>query len=167
MWVDYEVTVRPIGSYSGRVEVANDATDYEIEEKIKEELDFTIDIYRWNLTKFNLYRKDDSTMIDLSNKYFLMIEPDKLGIPSDNPTEDEITNKVDFIFSKCINPNYSYRGAHRTKCGKFSDNNDWILPNGMTTNSLCTYYVRYYRLFIPESEIEKINKVYEEINKMI
>jgi len=106
-------------------------------------------------------------MIDLSNKYFLMIEPDKLGIPSDNPTEDEITNKVDFIFSKCINPNYSYRGAHRTKCGKFSDNNDWILPNGMTTNSLCTYYVRYYRLFIPESEIEKINKVYEEINKMI
>ena len=46
MWVDYEVTARPIGSYSGRVEVADDATDYEIEEKIKEELDFTIDIYR-------------------------------------------------------------------------------------------------------------------------
>jgi len=32
--------------YVGCVEVADDATDYEIEEKIKEELDFTIDIYR-------------------------------------------------------------------------------------------------------------------------
>jgi len=46
MWVDYEVTVRPIGSYSGRVEVEDDATDYEIEEKIKEELEIAIDIFR-------------------------------------------------------------------------------------------------------------------------
>ena len=106
-------------------------------------------------------------MIDLSNKYFLMIEPDKLSDPSDNPTEDEITNKVDFIFSKCTNPNYCYNGFHITKRGKFSDNKIWILPNGMITNNLCTYYVRYYRLFIPDSEIEKINKVYEEINKII
>lgn len=46
MWVDYEITVRPIGSYNGRVEVPDNATDSEIEEKIKEELDFSIDIYR-------------------------------------------------------------------------------------------------------------------------
>ncbi len=46
MWIDYEVTVRPIGSYSGRIEVSDDATDSEIEEKIKEELDFSIDIFR-------------------------------------------------------------------------------------------------------------------------
>jgi len=46
MWVDYEVTVRPIGSYSGSIEVSDDATDYEIEEKIKEELEFSIDIFR-------------------------------------------------------------------------------------------------------------------------
>ena len=46
MWVDYEVAVSPIGSYSGRVEVPDDATDLEIKEKIKDELEFTIDIYR-------------------------------------------------------------------------------------------------------------------------
>ena len=46
MWIDYEITVRPIGSYSGRVETSDDATDLEIEEKIKDELEFAIDIYR-------------------------------------------------------------------------------------------------------------------------
>ena len=46
MWIDYEITVRPIGSYSGRVEISDDATDLEIEEKIKDELEFAIDIYR-------------------------------------------------------------------------------------------------------------------------
>jgi len=44
MWIDYEVTIKQIGSYSGRVEVQDNATDSEIEEKIKEE--FEIDIYR-------------------------------------------------------------------------------------------------------------------------
>ena len=46
MWIDYEITVRPIGSYSGRVEISDDTTDLEIEEKIKDELEFAIDIYR-------------------------------------------------------------------------------------------------------------------------
>ena len=46
MWIDYEITVRPVGSYSGRIEVLDDATDLEIEEKIKGELDFNINIYK-------------------------------------------------------------------------------------------------------------------------
>ena len=104
-------------------------------------------------------------MIDVSNKYFLMIEPDKEGSPSEYPIKDELTNKVDVIFSKCTKSNYCYKGFHITKCGKFSDNNDWILPNGMITNNLCTYYIRYYRKFIPEIEIEKIDKVYIELHK--
>lgn len=102
-------------------------------------------------------------MIDLSDKYFMMIEPDKDGEPSKEPIEDEITKKVDYIFSKCKTPDYCYKGFHITKCGKFSDNNDWVLPNGMITNSLCSYYIKYYRDFIPKSEINKINKVYNNI----
>jgi hypothetical protein len=46
MWVDYEITVRPIGSYIGSVEVSDNATNPEIKEKIKDELDFTIDLYK-------------------------------------------------------------------------------------------------------------------------
>ena len=102
-------------------------------------------------------------MIDLTNKYFLMIEPDKEGIPSQESIEDELTHKVDYIFFKCTNSNYRYRGFHITRCGEFSDNNNWILTNGMITNSLCIYYIRYYRNYIPQSEIEKINNIYDDL----
>ncbi len=102
-------------------------------------------------------------MIDLSDKYFMMIEPDREGKPTVNPIEDKLTRRVDFIFSKCKPSNYCYKGFHMTGCGKSSDNRDWVLPNGMITNSLCTYYIRHYREFIPESEIGKINRVYDEM----
>ena len=102
-------------------------------------------------------------MIDLSDKYFLMIEPDKDGKPSGEPIEDNLTKKVDLIFSKCKKSDYCYKGFHITKCGKFSDNLDWILPNGMITNNLCTYYIRYYWQYIPLNEIEKINKVFNSM----
>lgn len=48
MWVDYEVSVKLIGSYSGRIEVSDNATDLEIKEKIKKEIevDIEIDIFR-------------------------------------------------------------------------------------------------------------------------
>lgn len=104
-------------------------------------------------------------MIDLSDKYFMMIEPDGDGEPTTEPVDDELTGKVDYIFSKCTPSRYCYRGFHMTRCGKFSDNHDWILCNGMITNNLCTYYIRHYRKFIPKSEIEKINGVYDEITK--
>ncbi len=98
----------------------------------------------------------------------MMIEPDQEGKPSINPIEDELTQKVDYIFAKCKTLDYCYKGFHITRCGIFSDNDDWLLPNGMITNSLCVYYIRYYRNFIPECEIEKINDIYDEIkNKRI
>ncbi len=102
-------------------------------------------------------------MIDLSNKYFLMIEPDVQGSPSEYPVEDDLTKKVDFIFSQAKPSKHCYRGFHVTQCGKHSDNRDWILSNGMITHKLCTYYIRYYRQYIPSSEIEKINKVFTDM----
>lgn len=102
-------------------------------------------------------------MIDLSNKYFMMIEPDKEGEPSSEPVEDEITDMINFIYEHTTIPNYAYKGFHSTKCGKRSDNKDHILPNGMITNSLCVYYIQYYRPYIPISEINKIILIYDEL----
>ena len=102
-------------------------------------------------------------MVDLSDSCFLMIEPDKLNSPLENPMNDIYVKMVDFIFSKATRSNYRYRGFHVTKCGVCSDNDDWFLPNGMLTNSLCKYYIRYYYHCIPASEMDKIKKVYVEL----
>jgi len=105
-------------------------------------------------------------MIQLSDRYFLMIEPDQEGIPSEKPIEDELSIKVDFIFSKCKASAYASAGVHKTRCGKYSDNVDWILPNGVITNSLCKYYIRFYREYIPSSEIAKISTLFDEFQKI-
>jgi hypothetical protein len=99
-------------------------------------------------------------MINLSEQFLLMIEPDQEGPPSESPVDDELTREIDYIYSKCNPSEYACAGTHRTRCGK---NSDWILPNGVITNSLCKYYVRFYRDFIPESEIDKINRYYAEM----
>jgi hypothetical protein len=54
-----------------------------------------------------------------------------------------------------------YCGYHITECGKESKSHDYQLENGMITNSLCVYYLQYYRKIIPKSEMKKVNKVVE------
>ena len=103
-------------------------------------------------------------MINLSEKYLLMIEPDQTHEPAKEPVEDELTQIVDEIYAVCRASEYSYKGIHFTKCEKTSDNKDWILPNGMITHSLICYYIRYYRHAIPASELEKIMKVYNNLS---
>jgi hypothetical protein len=107
----------------------------------------------------------EGIMIDLSDKYLLMIEPDQEGIPSEKPIEDELSRKVDFIFSKCKPSTYASAGTHKTRCGKYSDNVDWILPNGIITNSLCKYYIKFYREYIPSSEIDKVNTLFDKLHE--
>lgn len=99
-------------------------------------------------------------MLKLEEKYLLMIEPDKQGLPTTVPLEDELTAKLDAIYGVTQKSEYGYKGFHFTKCGKQSDNRDYLLPNGMITNSLAQYYIRYYRPFIPQTEIEKIEQIY-------
>ncbi|MFB3056080.1 MAG: hypothetical protein ACE1ZQ_02820, partial [Ignavibacteriaceae bacterium] len=90
---------------------------------------------------------------------------------SKEPINDEITE----IMSACLNhskkgtANYSdidmievfkegggWRGMHRTECGQRSDNHDYQLKNGMITNSLCVFYLQYYRHVIPTIEMKKV-----------
>lgn len=110
-----------------------------------------------------MHRIDDS-------KFLLYIEPKKED-KSKLPVEDFITELMDYGFSNAVkgiadysnleskgvfNEGASYKGFHATDCGDWSSNNDYLLPNGLITNSLCSFYVRYYRDVIPESELLKI-----------
>lgn len=54
-----------------------------------------------------------------------------------------------------------YMGSHNTECGERSDNYDYLLENGMITNSLAPFYLKWYRYSIPESEMKKVNELYK------
>ena len=114
-------------------------------------------------------------MIDLSNDWLLMIEPDKEGKPSTQPLIDDLSRKIDFIISK-VRKSYDqnndqewghhcWMGWHTTKCGKRSECMDWRIPTtpATWTNSLADYYVKHYRPYIPQSEIDKIERIYNEL----
>jgi len=62
-------------------------------------------------------------------------------------------------------PSFAKRGAfmgwHTTDCGEKSDNHDYLLENGMITNSLAPFYLRWYRYSIPETEMKKVHELAE------
>lgn len=97
-------------------------------------------------------------MINLAEKYVMMIEPDKEGVKSEIPLDDNITIAMESLMEMCNDTplGMRYRGFHSTLCNETSDNKDWVLPSGQITNSLASYYLRYYRPYVPECEIEKI-----------
>lgn len=105
-----------------------------------------------------------------NSRFLLYIEPRKEE-KSDLPVNDEITEIMEMALSdaSCGAANYSdlnstgvfnfncgFKGIHHTSCGKVSDNHDYLLKNGMITNSLCVYYLQYYRNSIPPSEMDKV-----------
>ena len=57
-----------------------------------------------------------------------------------------------------------FRGWHQTECGERSTNCDYLLENGMITNSLAPFYLRWYRNSIPESEMKKVKQLMEFYN---
>lgn len=98
-----------------------------------------------------------------NSKYLLYIEP-KASQKSAQPVDDYITA----IVKKCLdeaaigtapysdlndngsfNQGSGWRGHHRTDCGETSSATDYLLGNGMITNGLCVFYLRYYRDVIP------------------
>jgi hypothetical protein len=54
-----------------------------------------------------------------------------------------------------------YKGTHRTECGERSSNTDHLLENGMITNSLAPFYLKWYRYSIPETEMKKVLQLKE------
>lgn len=114
-----------------------------------------------------MHRNDNS-------KYLLYIEP-KASEKLQNPIEDELTQLMEMALSKSKRggANYSdledsgnsfhegsaWRGIHRTDCGECSSNCDFLLENGMITNSLAPFYLKWYRYSIPENDMKKIEEL--------
>lgn len=111
-----------------------------------------------------------------SSKYLLFIEPNPTA-KADIPFEDKWTrlleaeinlaqkgtsNYHDTNCSGQFDENSEYRGFHFTTCGKCSTNQDYQLSNGLITNSLASYYLKWYRSEIPLSEWEKLTALVEK-----
>lgn len=97
-------------------------------------------------------------MIILDDGYFMMIEPKQ---DCQEPIYDDITSSAELLEKVLVQKN-SYRGWHKANCGRQSDNHDWICPNGMITNSLMLHYITYHRNEVPESEIKKLERMYNK-----
>lgn len=113
-----------------------------------------------------------------SKLFLLYIEPD-IRQKSAQPVDDEWTHfmaravnegKVGIAdYSDPENPtsepifyeNDRWRGTHRTPCGNYSDDQDRKLMNGMFTNSLAPFYLRWYRSAISEAEWQKIRDLHD------
>lgn len=110
-----------------------------------------------------------------SDIFLLYIEPKKEQ-KSATPVEDDLSRIVDLALSKATRGTSNYHrpseppkfkrgggfmGTHKTECGQKSTNNDFLLENGMVTNSLASYYVKWYRESIPATEMEKLKKLLE------
>lgn len=119
----------------------------------------------------DLHRIDNS-------RFLLYIEPSSIQ-KSEHPIDDEIVKIVTDCFNKAkigtadysnLESNGSFtecdgwRGRHTTDCGERSECHDYLLGNGMITNSLCVFYLRYYRDAIPGSEMQKVIDLIEHEN---
>jgi hypothetical protein len=70
------------------------------------------------------------------------------------PINDNLTRKIESLWEKATEkPGAQYKGFHTCDCGKRSDNSDWNLPGGITTNSLCVHYVKYHRSKLSPEDI--------------
>ncbi len=131
---------------------------------------------------------------DDKSKYLLYIEPSKSDKLSE-PIEDELTSLMELALSKSQSgsarysnlydmgdgvdmthnnvtrriPSFvgrsGYKGSHHTECGERSSNHDYLLENGMITNSLATFYLKWYRYSIPENDMIKLKELYKFYNK--
>jgi hypothetical protein len=110
---------------------------------------------------------------DDSSKFLLYIEPKKEE-KLDTPIEDNLTKLMEMALSKAqkgtgsysdttgearFRPGSGFKGSHRTECGERSSNVDFLLENGMITNSLAPFYLRWYRYSIPESDMMKLKEL--------
>ena len=120
-----------------------------------------------------MHREDNS-------KFLLYIELDK-DMKSFEPLEDELVEMMEKALKKAkrgtagyshldndgsnFREGSGYKGSHVTDCGERSSNTDYLLENGMITNSLAAFYLRWYRDYIPASEMEKVMALKEFYSK--
>lgn len=103
----------------------------------------------------------------VNSKMLLFIEP-SIGDKSVEPVDDELVEVMDLALSEAKRGCYDggvfreggrWRSVHKTSCGECSDNQDYLLGNGMVTNSLASFYLRWYRGAISKGEMSKVRKL--------
>jgi len=118
-----------------------------------------------------MYNLLNKMILDLPNT-LLYIHPRE---PPTEPIEDELTDLLKQHFYSSIDqgivnnkgefdPGNGYMGVHTCTgciceplmCSVESDAQEYLMANGMITNSLCIHYVQCHRHEIPDSEMTKL-----------
>lgn len=108
-------------------------------------------------------------MTSPASKMLLYIQP--TGQKTDEPVNDGLTAKMAAAFANyktgVLGPTGFmegglYRGFHRCVCGEYSSTEDYLLPSGFVTNSLCIHYLRWHRNEVPQSELDKVASLLDE-----
>jgi len=112
--------------------------------------------------------KGSTTAVNLRG--LLFIEPRR---PEQGPPViDSLTRRMAAAMQHAVpgtwqgghfNSSDGWMGWHTCACGATSDNHDYLLANGMVTNSLCVHYLAQHRLDVPQDELRKVLALpYEE-----
>jgi len=115
---------------------------------------------QWNkLTKAELLKLNQ-----YYQKIILFMEPQLQRL--NNPILDELTINLATLFvnnvargtigAESFEENIFSLGMHECKCGRLSQSTDYLLHDGLMTNSLCVHYLAYHRNEISESEINNL-----------
>lgn len=103
----------------------------------------------------------EKAMIDPNE--LLYIEPQRPEDPI--PIIDNLTRRMTAALSHATAGGKSgneftvgdrFRGWHTCSCGATSSNQDYLLQNGMITNSLCIHYLARHRSEVPLTELRKV-----------
>lgn len=108
-------------------------------------------------------------MILQTEETLFYMEPEAID-KSKSPIEDDLTSLVEMALKdKKATGTYdrdcrfhegsTYRGYHTTSCGQHSSSNDYLLANGMVTNSLAVFYTKFYRDSILSQDRENLKKL--------
>jgi len=77
---------------------------------------------------------------------------------SSTPRITPLVRKMTAAYRQC-DTRITHDGQRMCVCEAVGDKNDYILPNGMRTNSLCIHYLAYHLDEVPTAEREKINRL--------
>ena len=108
------------------------------------------------------------------SRFLLYIEPrsnDKLISPVNDvftyimeraleESERGTADYSDLTSNGTFYPGKTWFGYHETDCGECCNGCDYLLKNGMITNSLATFYLQYNRNSIPKSELNKVIQLF-------
>ena len=116
---------------------------------------------------------------DDKSLYLLFIEPKKEE-RLEHPVDDILTEAMEMAYEDAIEGTSSYSnpscngrfsfdggwmGFHMTDCGQMSGSRDLLLRSGHITNSLCVFYLRWYRNSIKDNDMLKILEVVKEYER--